>query len=179
MGVLKEDELAGVQVHYVLIPAADLEQEGAAAITAFDVYAASLQTSGSRLSDDAHACGQVSVPAAQENFTLTLAPSADTAECREYSNASKNDLGSWASTQRCSRCPVLHSETRYQVRVHVTWTLLLFEPERLSVLRGNTFMPCHCFKVSTLCFLILVVKAHVLLGAQCQLTVFSVVFALG
>lgn len=100
----------------MLIPAADVEEEGSPQLTIFDVYTASLQTAESHLSEDAHACGLISVPAARENFTLTLAPSADTAECREYADASGNALDAWAATHRCSRCPVLQSETRYKVR---------------------------------------------------------------
>lgn len=103
------------QVHYVLIPAADVEQEGSPPLTTFDVYTASLQTAESQLTEDAHACGLISVPAARENFTLTLAPSADTAECREYAEVSGHALDAWAATHRCSRCPVLESETRYKV----------------------------------------------------------------
>jgi hypothetical protein len=102
-------------VHYVLIPAAKLEAEGAPPLTRFDVYTASTQVAESHLSQDAHACGLTSVPAARENFTLTLAPSVDTSECREYADATGNALDAWAATHRCSRCPVLHSETRYKV----------------------------------------------------------------
>lgn len=103
-------------MHYVLIPAADIEEQGTPPLTTFDVYAASLHTAESHLSEDAHACGIVSVPAARENFTITLAPSADTAECREYADTAGDTPEPWAASHRCSRCPVIESETRYKVR---------------------------------------------------------------
>jgi hypothetical protein len=119
-------ECWNVQVHYVLIPASVLESRGGQPLTAYDVYTASLQLAESRLSEGAHACGLMSVPTARENFTFTLAPSAHTSECQEYAEASGNALSSWAATHRCSRCPVLLSETRYKVRCETSLAAACF-----------------------------------------------------
>lgn len=122
-----------IQVHYVLIPAADVDAQGSPPLKTFDVYTATLQTAESHLSQDAHACGQIAVPAARENFTLTLTPSADTAECREYADASGNLLDSWAATHRCLRCPVLQSETRYKVSTLLQFYMLWLRPFRIDM----------------------------------------------
>lgn len=98
-----------MQVHYVLLPAADAPD-----VTVYDVYSASQQIVETPLSDVAHACGIFSLPAARENFTLTLTAAADTAECREYAEASGNALDAWAARHRCSRCPSLLPETEYK-----------------------------------------------------------------
>lgn len=106
------------QVHYVLLPALAVNAPTSDIVdpSPFDVYMTGQQAAETQLSDSAHACGTFDVPVAQENFTFTIAPAADTAECRKYtSSIDRAGLDEWAAVQRCSRCPALRSKTVYKV----------------------------------------------------------------
>eukprot|EP00892_Ulva_mutabilis_P000130 jgi/Ulvmu1/10117/UM006_0068.1 len=106
------------QVHYVLLPASAIHDSTSdiSDPSPFDVYMTGQQSVETQLSDSAHACGTFDVPTAHENFTFTVAPAADTAECREYTrSADRSGLDEWAAAQRCSRCPALRSDTLYKL----------------------------------------------------------------
>lgn len=106
------------QVFYVLLPSGALEGSDAEIPdpTAIEIYMTAQQAMETKLSRPAHACGSFDVPVARQNFTFTVAPAADTAECREYtSSVDRAGMDHWAAAHRCARCPTLQSDTAYKV----------------------------------------------------------------
>lgn len=108
------------QVYYVLLPSGAVDTPGAEISdpSAFEIYMTAEQVAETQLSRSAHACGTFDVPVARKNFTFTVAPAVDTAECREYtSSADRAGLDQWAAAHRCARCPTLQSDAAYKVRL--------------------------------------------------------------
>lgn len=106
------------QVFYVLLPSGALDGSDAEISdpSAIEIYMTAQQAMETQLSRSAHACGAFDVPVARQNFTFTIAPAADTAECREYtSSVDRAGLDQWAAAHRCARCPTLQSDTVYKV----------------------------------------------------------------